>query len=57
MVEQAFLPVHDAGQTGMSDPPNFIIHYGRSLMIIFSERSVNIIDYQLSYPLFSLFSG
>ncbi len=25
-VEQAFLPVHDKGQTEMSDPPNLINH-------------------------------
>jgi len=30
-VEQAFLPVHDKGQTEMSDPPDLINHNGRSL--------------------------
>ncbi|GEM_PF-3842459 len=32
--EQAFLPVHDKGQTEMSDPPNLINHNGRSLIIV-----------------------
>jgi hypothetical protein len=45
MVEQAFLPVHDAGQTGMSDPPNFIIHYGRPLTRLWLRKDEKFTQY------------
>jgi len=61
--EQAFLPVHDKGQTEMSDPPDIINHNGRSLktickivlrkigktQIVTVER-INPADRKLSFP-------
>ncbi len=55
--EQAFLPVHDKGQTEMSDPPNLINHNGRSLMLRFTVTDTGIgIPENLKDRLFKSFS-